>query len=149
MQPQNVLGFGINNAVSGRGLESHFGSEVWWDGPDGSRVLFIYLKRWYCNGLDMPTQNVPPHYWDMKQNELQSAATTSHLLLMNGCDHTSPDPNVGSLIATSSPGKNMIVVHSNMDDYVELVQGEIEKYAVPLPSHPSCAKNTLAGRRST
>lgn len=130
-QPQLLLGFGINNAVSGRGIETSYGTEAWWRGPDGSTILFIFLKNWYCNGLDMPAGTVTESYWERKKSELQRAgAATSHLLLMNGCDHTAPDPNVGKAIAGTKHSGSVRIVHSNMDDYIELVQREIKRYVV-------------------
>eukprot|EP01087_Luapelamoeba_hula_P017966 TRINITY_DN5724_c0_g1_i1.p1 TRINITY_DN5724_c0_g1~~TRINITY_DN5724_c0_g1_i1.p1 ORF type:complete len:852 (+),score=83.36 TRINITY_DN5724_c0_g1_i1:153-2708(+) len=130
--PQLLQGFGITSAVSGRGIEAHYGSEAWWEGPDGSRVIFIFLSKWYCNGLDMPTDHVPSHYWERKKHELKPQAATSHLLLMNGCDHTAPDPQVGSKIASGQFPGNTRVVHSNMDDYIALVEDEIKTKSINL-----------------
>jgi hypothetical protein len=84
LQPQMLLGFDITSAVSGRGpgpkqpsevprvchayracaylIQQHLTrsfvvAKLWWQSPDGSRVLFIHLRRWYCNGLDMPRKD--------------------------------------------------------------------------------------------
>ncbi|KAL6061745.1 Mannosylglycerate hydrolase [Balamuthia mandrillaris] len=130
--PQMLLGFDINSAVSGRGLETNFGPETFWVSPDGSEVLFIYLKAWYCNGLAIPTYPKTSlesidSVLAKKRVEASRNSKTKHVLLMNGCDHSAPDPDLPDTIVAlqdmyrkKEPQKT--VVHSNMEDYVELVR---------------------------
>lgn len=159
--PQMLLGFDIESAVSGRGPGPKQPSELWWQSPDGSRVLFIHLRRWYCNGLDMPrkvntTALIP--WYSKKYKELVSAGTrTSHLLLMNGCDHTAPDAHVGQQIVESNKlfaehKLPMVAVHSNLDDYVSLVHSEVQRRGIKLdrwPGEMRVAVDHLANTLST
>lgn len=66
--PQILRGFGIDNAVFGRGItpiafdnqkveeagENEYNSEVLWKSPDGSEVLGILMANWYSNGNEIP-----------------------------------------------------------------------------------------------
>ncbi len=54
--PQILRGFGIDNAVVGRGyhLGGHRKMEFWWEAPDGSRVLTSLMAFWYNNAQRFP-----------------------------------------------------------------------------------------------
>src|SRR5512135_220133 len=47
--PQILQGFGIDNACLWRGVGDQ-PTEFWWQAPDGSRVLMLYLRDSYSNG---------------------------------------------------------------------------------------------------
>ncbi|MCK4961620.1 MAG: hypothetical protein KAS19_03995, partial [Anaerolineales bacterium] len=52
--PQILLGFGIEMAAFRRGLADE-PCELWWQAPDGSRVLTAYLRDGYDNAARLPT----------------------------------------------------------------------------------------------
>eukprot|EP01088_Endostelium_zonatum_P002890 TRINITY_DN1373_c0_g1_i1.p1 TRINITY_DN1373_c0_g1~~TRINITY_DN1373_c0_g1_i1.p1 ORF type:complete len:1063 (+),score=295.81 TRINITY_DN1373_c0_g1_i1:82-3270(+) len=139
--PQILRGFGMHSCMSGRGLPNKRRTEVWWEGSDKSKVLFLYLKNWYCNGLDMPTGSGDSAVagWVQGQvNKMRHQSSTKHMIAMNGCDHTAPDPNVGTAIVGANKalqGQNVEVVHSNLDDYVNMVSESIARDKVDLETH--------------
>eukprot|EP00005_Dracoamoeba_jomungandri_P010281 CAMPEP_0174273546 /NCGR_PEP_ID=MMETSP0439-20130205/54877_1 /TAXON_ID=0 /ORGANISM="Stereomyxa ramosa, Strain Chinc5" /LENGTH=1184 /DNA_ID=CAMNT_0015364759 /DNA_START=1 /DNA_END=3555 /DNA_ORIENTATION=- len=145
--PQMLKGFDINSAISGRGPPNSYKSEFWWEGVDGSRVLFFFLKSWYCNALEMsPTWA----YFDRKNTELSRTSATKHVLLLNGCDHTRPTPEIGSVVARlNDQAQNKIILHSNMDDYVELVSDEIERKGINLQSYSGELREQVDGLANT
>ena len=65
--PQILRGFGIDNAIFGRGLNDMGAdnvvvrqngitkSEMLWQSPDGSEVIGIMFANWYCNAMELPT----------------------------------------------------------------------------------------------
>ncbi len=54
--PQMLRGFGIGTACLWRGV-GDLPTELWWDSPDGSRVLLAYLRNSYGNGANLPVHN--------------------------------------------------------------------------------------------
>ena len=50
--PQILRGFGIDAACVWRGLDNQ-PAEFWWQSPDGSRVLMIYIRDSYSNGASL------------------------------------------------------------------------------------------------
>lgn len=104
--PQILRGFGIENAVFWRGIDPAIQqSEFWWSGPDGSRILGIYLdgELGYSNARELPLD--PPSL--LKRVERFVAhqgprATTSTLLLMNGSDHLEPQEGLPAALAAAN-----------------------------------------------
>lgn len=133
--PQIYLGFGIDVAVFSRGLENNYPTEVFWDGADGSRIISIFLKHWYCNGGGVPNPSNPNdarRWFQQKRDHMISKGVmTKHLLLMNGCDHTAFDPYVlaGIKSGTSLKDDNpsTLVLHSELASYAHLISEEIKK----------------------
>ncbi len=137
--PAILRGFGVDNAVFGRGLnkrqpdaapslpigERGYPSELTWQGSDGSRVLAIYMTNWYANAMDIPAEPAAciARFQTIRDNAARYA-TTSRLLLMNGCDHTPCQLNISSLIATAQAGLDDTIVHTRLDDYAKAVQAE-------------------------
>src|SRR5260370_16445953 len=122
-QLQQILrGFGIDNAVFGRGVgaEAHK-SEFYWAAPDGTQVLVIHLADalGYSNARDMPLN--PQEF--VARVELLTApllpkATTNTLLFMNGSDHLEPQDGLpetieaaNALLAHISPEHEKILTH--------------------------------------
>jgi alpha-mannosidase/mannosylglycerate hydrolase len=134
--PQLLAGFGIDNAVFGRGLnplnpdaapdappeERGYGSEVHWSSPDGSRVLGVWMTNWYNNAMDIPAE---PEACVARLAASRDAAarfaSTDHLLLMNGCDHTPCQLDISALLETARRGLDDTLLHSRLDDYVRAV----------------------------
>ncbi|GAB6930300.1 alpha-mannosidase [Paenibacillus sp. JCM 10914] len=100
--PQLITQAGIDVAVYGRGVKpvgfnneiqsgnAHTSkySEMYWEAPDGSRVLAILFANWYNNGMEIPTDAKQAEvYWKHKLAAAEEYASSSELLFMNGCDH--------------------------------------------------------------
>ncbi|WP_169087410.1 alpha-mannosidase [Paenibacillus sp. PL91] len=140
--PQILRQAGIDNAVFGRGVkptgfnntvadsdyESSF-SELIWEGPDGSRVLGVLFANWYCNGMEVPTDEAEAkEYWERKLAEAEKYAATSELLFMNGCDHQPIQQDLSAALDTARqlfPDTEFI--HSNFEDYLASVNGSLKR----------------------
>ena len=139
--PQILRGFGIDNAVFGRGVNKWnesvssqdepgargYRSEFTWQSPDGSEVLGIFMANWYSNAMTIPTEadRVVEYVEQVKQACLRYA-TTSQLLFMNGCDHTPSQPDVSAAIRVANEKlQDAVLVHSNFADYLAAVQAEV------------------------
>ena len=109
--PQILRGFGIDNAVFGRGIgvilpdnkvvetATSYPSEIVWRAPDGSEVLGVMFAYWYNNAMELSADP------DKLKQQLQvllnrsiSSAATPHLLGMNGCDHEPAQTNLPAVI---------------------------------------------------
>lgn len=138
--PQILAGFDIDSAVFGRGVgawpppawdgtpeRADYNSEWWWESPDGSKVLGIFFANWYANAVTIPAD--PDTVLDTVQQLRRSAATfasTSHLLFMNGSDHTPSQPDVADAIRLANERlEDAKMVHSNFTDYIAAVRAEL------------------------
>ncbi|WP_036067974.1 alpha-mannosidase [Listeria grandensis] len=78
---------GFNNQVFEGGYTSPF-SEMFWQAPDGTRVLGVLLANWYSNGNEIPTGREDALvFWDKRFADVEGYASTGALLFLNGCDH--------------------------------------------------------------
>jgi len=140
--PQIVRGFGIDNAVFGRGVNDvgsdneivkqngMTNSEIIWRAPDGSEVIGVMFCNWYHNAMELPDE--PEALKTRIEKIVRSTArfaTTDHLLGMNGCDHQPLQKNLHEVIKLANEIQNEVtVVQSNIGDYVD----EIRKNAKNL-----------------
>jgi len=138
--PQILNGFGINNAIFGRGINRWqeqydpndepeargYKSELLWHSPDGSEVLGIFMANWYANAMTIPTDpDKVLNYVNGVRDACLRYATTSHLLFMNGCDHTPSQPDVTTAIKLANEKmQDAVMVHSNFTDYIASVKSE-------------------------
>lgn len=115
---------GFNNmVVDSEAFESPF-SEMIWRSPDGSSVLGILFANWYCNGNEVPVDEGEARmYWDERLQAMEAYASTSQLLLMNGCDHQPLQSDLPKAIETAERLYPEIeFVHSNFNDYIQELQ---------------------------
>lgn len=166
--PQILKKAGIGNAYFGRGVKAtglanvviedftSANSEMYWQSPDGSKVLGILFANWYCNGVDIPYEtNLMKKYLDTKIEDMEKYASTTHLLLMNGCDHSPVQKNIGEIIEKANTlYDDYEFIHSNLEDYYEAVNKEVdsEKLAVisgELRSQATNGWGTLQGTSSS
>ena len=133
--PQIFKQAGIKAAVYGRGVKptgaaneifdfdeykSQF-SEMYWQSPDGSKVLGILFANWYANAKEMPTENVK-QWWQERIEKVEKYASTGELLFMNGCDHCPVQSDFDKAITEARkefPDYNFI--HSSFEEYVDAV----------------------------
>lgn len=138
--PQILRGFGIDNAVFGRGInrrnpnappdapeeERGYASELLWVSPDGSEVLGIFFANWYSNAMLIPADERCVPTVERIRDACLLYATTSHLLLMNGCDHTPSQPDISKAIARANAELTEDrLVHSSFAQYLEAVRSEV------------------------
>ncbi|HLE02840.1 MAG TPA: hypothetical protein VI877_05060, partial [Dehalococcoidia bacterium] len=99
--PAILRGFGIEAAVLMRGPgPAVTTSEFWWEGPEGSRVLALYLAGGYSNALALPQEakGLRDRLEELRRR-LAPFATTSYRLLMSGDDHSWPQEELPEIIA--------------------------------------------------
>ncbi len=134
--PQILHGFGIEVASLWRGVYEG-PAELWWQSPDGSRVLMAHLREGYGNGADLPADNLE-RFTSMiaeKGETLAAASATSDLLIMYGTDHMEPPLNISKAIAYADEMlQNTRVIHSTLPHYVAAIQSSIKKQKVELPT---------------
>jgi alpha-mannosidase len=90
--PTILAGFGIDSAVTWRGLGGARGQEkdlYRWAGPDGSAALMIHLPPvGYENGANLPVEpQAAASRWKAMREVLERRARSPLWLVMNGADH--------------------------------------------------------------
>ena len=124
--PQILNGFGIDNAILGRGRQLATGDrmEFWWEAPDGSRVVASLMALWYNNAQYLPSD--PDRAVEFVENLREAMSPISavdHLLFMNGVDHLEPQPEAGRVVAQvdaalRARGSGDRILHSSLPEYV-------------------------------
>lgn len=111
--PTLLAACGLRAVVFGRGMGAEaeaLGSELWWEAPDGSRVLAVWLPQGH-RGAALGLRREPfrpadgaADYTQAEQNAragldlLQQYARTGSLLLMHGAEHLFPHPELPGVI---------------------------------------------------
>ncbi|MCT0455107.1 alpha-mannosidase [Lactococcus cremoris] len=140
--PQMMKGAGLNAAAFGRGVKpigfdnqvleqseeaysSQF-SEMWWEGPDGTKILGILFANWYSNGNEIPAEKAAAlDFWNQKLADVEKFASTSHLLMMNGVDHQPVQKDLSQAIRLANElFPDYEFVHSNWPNYLEAVRSD-------------------------
>lgn len=121
---RGVKPVGFNNEVqSGNEYTSKY-SEMYWESPDGSRVLAILFANWYNNGMEIPTDpETAKAYWAEKLEAAEAFASGPELLFMNGCDHQPLQKDLSRALRTA--GKmvpNVEFRHSSFPEYIEALR---------------------------
>lgn len=135
--PQILQGFGIDNAVFGRGMGLIFEDnkpaeasadtrkELNWIGADGSSVIGLMFSDWYNNANELPVEKeeVQRVYRELIDRTAKNAGTP-HLLGMNGCDHQPLQQNLLESLTSAQEifGDEVEIVHSNLKDYLECIR---------------------------
>ncbi|MCZ7542891.1 MAG: hypothetical protein M5R40_04830 [Anaerolineae bacterium] len=87
--PQILRGFGLDVAVVWRGAPSAITrSEFWWQAPDGSQVMAIYLPFGYTLGARLPvdTDALAARLQEIAA-QMAPWASTPNVLVLSGDDH--------------------------------------------------------------
>lgn len=139
--PQILQQVGIDTAVFGRGVkptgfnnqvgdgeafESQY-SEMYWESPDGSKVLGVLFANWYSNGNEVPQDAEEAKiYWEKRLEDAKKYASTHHLLFMNGCDHQPVQTDLSeSINVANALYDDVTFVHSNFEDYIKAIKEEL------------------------
>lgn len=122
--PQILNGVGLNAAAFQRGL-SEEPIELWWEAPDGTRVLVIYFRAGYGNlSWVPPATSAFVRVIDQQLANLTPHLHTSHVLLMNGTDHMMPQPELPGLIAAANTDMQgrVTLEHGTLPGFIEQVR---------------------------
>ncbi len=134
--PQILNGFGIQAACLWRGL-GDLPAELWWQSPDGSKVLLAYLRDSYSNGANLPVHD-PELFTEqiaVAGNSLSAHSAVNDHLIMLGTDHMEPSPRTSASIACANANlPDMQVVHSTLPGYIESIKARIEGLEQPIPT---------------
>jgi alpha-mannosidase len=127
--PQIFRGFDIESSVLRRGLAEE-PVELWWEAPDGSRVLVCYLRNGYDNATRLPMTNPEAFVAAIRgaADRLAPHVGSGQVLLMAGNDHQEPDPRLPGLVAYANDGRlgDAHLLHSSLPAYVASVREAVE-----------------------
>lgn len=139
--PQILRGFGICYAAFGRGLtevgadntvKAQSGvknSELYWQSPDGSRVLAVVFVNWYNNAMELSADRA---CFENLIEGCERFASTPYLLGMNGCDHQPVQKNLSEVLSYARreyEGKYDIV-HTDFMTYLQKLDAYRKDYSV-------------------
>ena len=101
--PQIFRGFGIEGVFVWRGVAmepEELKTEFWWEAPDGSRILGIYLLDSYRNAMVLNmTREIAQERILSHTKTLRRFASTPNVLLMNGYEQVPQPDDVLPIIA--------------------------------------------------
>lgn len=123
---RGVTPTGFNNQTGKGDYDSTY-SEMWWQGPDESKILGILFANWYSNGNEIPVDEKEAKvYWDKKLADAERFASTPDLLFMNGVDHQPVQKDVTTAIKVANKlYPDYEFIHSNFHDYVEALKADL------------------------
>ena len=153
--PQILNGFGIDNAVFGRGVgrilfdnmpdKNNSGeiTEYIWSSPDGSKVLGIKFLGWYNNGSELPERDEAiVGRFNSIVKKADSICKTPNILLMNGCDHQPLQKNLTTIISKANALlPDITVIQSGLQEYISAIR-QYSKDFVPI-SGEMISQNTV------
>ena len=118
---------GFNNEVrESENFESPY-SEMYWESPDGSRVLGILFANWYSNGNEIPVDPEEAKlFWEQKLQDAKRYASTNHLLYMNGCDHQPVQTDLSLALSTARElYPDMEFIHGTFEKYIQSLKEDL------------------------
>lgn len=124
--PQLVRGFGLETAAVARGLGAE-PVELWWEAPDGSRVLLIHLREGYGNLAWVPHRaDLFTAEFERRVRDYLGGAVAPAALLLNGTDHLFPLPTLPALLAAAREAlPELTIRHATLPDYVAAVRAAL------------------------
>ncbi|MBK8989195.1 MAG: hypothetical protein IPM39_24550 [Chloroflexi bacterium] len=126
--PQIFRGFGIEGAFVWRGVEmpaDELKTEFWWEAPDGSRILGVYLLDSYRNAMALGlTREIAGERIVSHAKLLRHFATTPNVLLMNGYEQVPEPDDVLPILAevNTKIGPEMTAVQTTPPDYLQTIR---------------------------
>ncbi|NTU75689.1 MAG: hypothetical protein HGA86_06170, partial [Anaerolineaceae bacterium] len=134
--PQILRGFGIEAAALWRGV-SDMPAELWWESPDGSKVLLAYLRDSYSNGANLPVHDLEQftQLIATARDSLAAHSAVNDLLIMIGTDHMEPSPYTSAAIKYANENlPNTQVIHSTLPDYLQTISDSIVRMEKTIPT---------------
>ena len=135
--PQILKGFGLDVASLWRGVSRDKKAEMWWESPDGSKVLLAYLRDSYSNGANLPVSNSElfADAIDAAGNSLAEHSAVADHLIMLGTDHMEPSPFTSRAIAYADEHlPDTEVVHSTYPEYIGAIAEQIKRLDQTIPT---------------
>jgi len=129
--PQILRGFGLETTCWWRGLSGdEYQSELWWEAPDGSRVLLHKLPEYsgYSSACALypDAEAAVQELEAIVRTEAQRAATR-HILVMAGTDHLEPRADLPRLIELANQRSTIAeYILSDIEQYSQAVLNEID-----------------------
>ncbi|MHC5408351.1 alpha-mannosidase [Listeria seeligeri] len=146
---------GFNNQVFDSAFASKY-SEMFWESPDGSKVLGILLANWYSNGNEIPVEKEAAKvFWDKKLADVERFASTDEWLFMNGCDHQPVQTDLAEALEVAKElYPDVDFIHSHFERYQDAVKQSLEPEKLQtvygeLTSQQSDGWSTLANTASS
>lgn len=135
--PSILRGFGMERAVIWRGV-SLDDEQFWWEAPSGERIATTLLPSGYCNVLlwgDLPLEVRMARF-----DEFLELHKHDRMLLLSGCDHLAPNPELPSIIqAIQERWSEGTIRLGRLDDAffavpegARVVKGELRSFGVGL-----------------
>lgn len=135
--PSILRGFGMDRAVIWRGLRLD-DEQFWWEAPSGERLATTLLPSGYCNVLlweDMPIEVRMARF-----DEFVALHRHDRMLLLSGCDHLAPNPELPSIVEAIQErwGEGTVRLGRLDDaffavsDAAPVVRGELRSFGVGL-----------------
>lgn len=128
--PQILRGFHIDTACLWRGVPVNTPTCVWWESPDGSRVMLAHLYTSYGNGAHFPAQDLEVSIQQLNDAiaALEPYNPISQYLIMRGSDHLEPRPSIPTHIAgiNNALSPEVTVLHSTLPAYLAAATAEID-----------------------
>ena len=134
--PQIFNGFGIDNAIFGRGFQlvGDRKMEFYWESPEGSKVLASFMAFWYNNAQHFPFETDDAvNYTNRLKDIMARVSHVDQLLFMNGVDHLEAQGGLSDIMARANEkldGDKL--VHSTMPAYIADLKSSIDKAGVKL-----------------
>lgn len=146
---------GFNNQVFDSAFASKY-SEMFWESPDGSKVLGVLLANWYSNGNEIPVEKEAAKvFWDKKLADVERFASTDEWLFMNGCDHQPVQTDLAEALEVAKElYPDVDFIHSHFERYQDAVKQSLEPEKLQtvygeLTSQQSDGWSTLANTASS
>jgi alpha-mannosidase len=133
--PQILKGFGLEAAALWRGLSDQ-PAELWWEAPDGSKILLAYLRDSYSNGANLPVHNSELFAQQISKarDSLAAHSAVDDYLIMLGTDHMEPSPHTSPAIAYADDNLfDTQVIHSTLPEYIQRISDQISSMENSLP----------------
>jgi alpha-mannosidase len=133
--PQILRGFGIEAAALWRGV-GDMPAELWWESPDGSKVLLAYLRDSYSNGANLPVHNSEQFTQQISaaRDSLAAHSAVKDYLIMLGTDHMEPSPYTSTVITYANEHlSGTQLIHSTLPEYIQSISDQISNLEKPLP----------------
>lgn len=139
--PQLMREMGIDNALYGRGIKptgfnntvdnndrfKSMYSEMFWQGPDESEILGVLFANWYSNGNEIPSEAESAKiFWEKKLADVEQFASSTQLLMMNGCDHQPVQKDLTKAIRLANElFPEYEFIHSNFEIYLAALKDNL------------------------
>ncbi|HTX78172.1 MAG TPA: glycosyl hydrolase-related protein [Longilinea sp.] len=134
--PQLLTGFDIHDTALRRGLADE-PCELWWQAPDGSKVLLSYLKNGYDNAVNLPMSPEEAFLSSLTQvaDQIKPFVQSGEVLLMAGSDHTESSFKLVKDIDYAKYNlRDDQLVHSTLPAYFNAVRTVIARDSITLPT---------------